>query len=187
MSLEEVSSLRNQQTRVQQHCVREICSASNINFSRQRGSRSHGCLAASVRHHPVLPAGRLCRGNDVHISSTEGDVAAEGGPRKLHERQQAQRRKLKTLCRRCIRIHHRLQECEDAYNSDMSPGNWYCGPSLSTQGSGTEDEEVNDEVGAPHTCRNSNSISDSLDVAQYRSAVREQRRPPIDGASSADH
>ena len=74
--------------------------------------------------------------------------------KELHERQQAQRRKLKTLRRCCIRIHHRLQECEDAYNSDMSPGNWYCGPSLSTQDSGTEDEEVNDEVGAPHTCRN---------------------------------
>ena len=132
----------------------KICSVSNINFSRQRGSRSHGCLAASVRHHPVLPPGRLCRGNDVHVSSTEGDVAVEEDLKELHERQQAQRRKLKTLRRRCIRIHRRLQEFEDAYSSDTSPGNWYCGPSLSTQGSGTEDEEVNDEVGAPHTCRN---------------------------------
>ena len=71
----------------------------------------------------------------------------------LHERQQAHRRKLKTLRRRCIRIHHRLQQCEDAYNSDVSPGDWYCGPSLSTQGTGTEDGEINDEVGAPHSLR----------------------------------
>ena len=65
----------------------------------------------------------------------------------LHERHQVQRRKIKTLRRRCIRIHQRLQECEDECNSEMSPAEWRCGPSLSTQGSGTEDETYSNDEG----------------------------------------
>ena len=155
MSLEELFFLRNQQKRLQQNCVREDCSISIMNCCRQLGSHSHGCLAASILCGAIL----FCLQGIfvVAMTYTYHQLKALWQLRDLtglHERQQAQRRKLKTLRRRCIRIYHRLQECEDAYNSDVSLGNWYCGPSLSTQGSGTEDEKVNDDVGAPNTFLN---------------------------------